>query len=91
MTDIQAAYKLAFIEEYEGYRRAGRDADAEQVATILREHYGHEVAPKAKAKAKPEQDAPERTDAERLPENATPAKPAARTAAKRTPAKKSDQ
>jgi hypothetical protein len=87
--DIQGDYRRAYLDEYEGYRRTGRDEDAEQVASILREQYGHEVAPKAKAK--PEQDAPERTDAERPPENATPAKPAARTAAKRTPAKKSDQ
>jgi hypothetical protein len=88
MRDIKGDYKRAYLEEYEGYRRAGYDDAAERVAKILREDYEHEVAPKAKAK--PEQDAPERTDAERPPENATPAKPV-RTTAKRAPAKKSGE
>lgn len=91
MRDIKADYQRALIEEYEGYRRAGRDADAEQVAGVLRDRYGHDVTngkDAKKAAEKPEKsDTPERTDAERPPEDAAPAKPA-RAAAKRTSAKK---
>lgn len=79
MRDIKAAYRQAMVEEYEAYRRAGRDAEAEHVADVLRERYGHEVAPEA--------DAPERADAERPPENTAKPKPA-RTPAKRPAAKK---
>jgi hypothetical protein len=83
MRDIEADYRAAYIAEYESYRRAGRDADAENVATILREQYGHDV------EAEPEQApaAPEHAAADRPPEAAVEPKPA-RAAAKRTPAKK---
>lgn len=86
MRDIKADYRRAYVEEYESYQRAGRGEDAERVAAILREQYGHEVAPGAKPK--PAQDAPERADKERPAENTAEPKPAQRTAAKRTPAKK---
>ena len=37
------AYKAAYLAEYEGYVRAGRDGDAKVVAGILRDSYGHDV------------------------------------------------
>lgn len=70
MRDIEGDYKRAYLEEYESYRRAGRPEDAERIAGILRDHYDHEVDDD-KAKAEPE-----RADAEKPPENATPARPA---------------
>jgi hypothetical protein len=86
MRDIKDAYRLALVEEYEGYQRAGRDADAQQVAEVLLKHYGVDVAPKKTEPAKPEpakpesadvdDDAPERADAERPPEDT--AKPPAK-------------
>jgi hypothetical protein len=77
--DIKADYKRALVEEYEAYRRSGRTSDAEQVAAMLRDHYGHEV----------EVDAPERADAERPPEDTAKPKPARTTkrpAARKPPA-----
>lgn len=87
MRDIKGDYKRAYLEEYEAYRRAGRPDDAERIAGILRDHYGHDVTGGKDAKKAAEPATPERTDAERPPENATPTKPAPRTAA-RKPAKK---
>lgn len=43
MRNIRADYKAAYIAEYEAYRRAGRDEDADTVAKILRDHYAHDV------------------------------------------------
>lgn len=43
--DIEGDYRRAYIEEYEGYRRGGRDEEAEHIAELLRAHYGHEVEP----------------------------------------------
>jgi hypothetical protein len=76
--DIKDAYRQALVEEYEGYVRAGRSADAEHVARVLSKHYGVDVAPqKTEKPAETEgDDAPERTDEERPPENT--AKPAAK-------------
>lgn len=67
--DIDADYKAAYIHEYEAYRRAGRSGEAERVAKILREQYGHEVDPKPSKKV-----APERADT-KAPENAAAPKP----------------
>jgi hypothetical protein len=92
MTDKQAAYKLANIEEYEGYRRVGRTEDADVVATILRDHYGHDVtkdADKSKGKvtAKPATGEPERAD-DKAPEDTAEHSPAQRRSPR---AKKTEQ
>jgi len=70
MRDIEGDYKRAYINEYEAALRAGHTAAAESVARILRDHYGHEVAPT------------ERAD-ESAPEAAVPAPPAKRSRAKK--------
>jgi hypothetical protein len=44
MRDIETAYKDALIDEHEGYVRAGRIEDAEHVAGILKDRYGHTTA-----------------------------------------------
>ncbi|MFE6362971.1 hypothetical protein ACFVP3_23605 [Streptomyces sp. NPDC057806] len=43
MRDIEGDYKAAYLDEYEGYKAAGRDEDAARVADILRDSYGHDV------------------------------------------------
>lgn len=70
MRDIEADYRRAYTEEYEGYRRAGLHERAARIATILRDAYGVEVdrAPDR---------APERADS-RPPENAAEPQPAQR-------------
>lgn len=73
MRDTRADYRRAYLEEHEAYRRAGRDADADAVAAILRDHFDTEVATSA-----PELVAPEQAAAEALPENTAAPKPAAR-------------
>ncbi|GAA1065207.1 hypothetical protein [Streptomyces asiaticus] len=80
MRDIKADMKAALVQEYEGYVRAGRSAEADQVAKVLKDQYGHDVAKtdgdgaekEAKAEPKP---APERADAEKPPEAAVEPKP----------------
>lgn len=84
MRDIEAAYKDALIEEYEGYVRGGRTAEAEQVAEVLKGRYNHDVAKKGAA-AEPEKkadSAPEKADAEKAPEAAVDPKPRRTTRAR---------
>lgn len=91
MRDVDAAYKAALVDEYASYRRAGRTADASQVAAVLRDQYGVEVEPvKESAKQEPAKDkavetaAPERVD-EKPPEATVDPKP------RRTPRVKPSQ
>lgn len=68
--DIEGDYRRAYIEEYEAHKRAGNDAAAADVASILREHYAHEVEkPRAVKKA-----TRERADV-KAPENTAEPKP----------------
>lgn len=76
MRDIDAAYKDALVEEYEGYVRAGRSADAKQVAAVLKDRYDHDVAKQdSDTEEKKPSPAPERADAEKAPENTAEPKP----------------
>jgi len=70
--DIEGDYRRAYIDEYEAHKRAGNDAAAADVASILREHYGHEVESKPRAAKKTA--ARERADA-KAPENTAEPKP----------------
>jgi hypothetical protein len=77
MRDIKADMKAALIDEYNGYVGAGRTADAEGVAKVLKDQYDHDVAKKGDSEAKPKvaPTLPERTDAEKAPENTAEPKP----------------
>lgn len=91
MRDIEAAYKDALIEEHAGYVRAGRTAEAEHVAEVLKDRYDHDVAksgPGASAASGPEK--VETTAAARPPEAAVESKPPAKkvAASPKTAAKK---
>lgn len=77
MNDIEASYRRALIEEYEGYRRAGQDDRAKGVAAVLRDQYGYEVDR-------------ERAD-EKAPENAAEPKPTQRRPAAKTKSTQKDQ
>lgn len=83
MRDVHGDYKRAYLEEYEAYRRVGRDEEAERIAGILRDHYGHDVDDAGDGGVVA---APERADAARPPENTAEPKPA--PAARKTAAKK---
>lgn len=80
MRDIKAAYEEALVEEYDSYVRAGRSEDAKEVARVLKEQYGHDVAKRdsdgddkgKKPEPKPEL---ERADVEKPPEAAVDPKP----------------
>jgi len=80
MRDIKADMQAALVQEYESYVRAGRKAEAEQVATVLKDQYGHNVTKtdgdgaekETKVEPKP---VPERADAEKPPEAAVEPKP----------------
>ena len=72
MRDIDADTKAALVEEYESYMRAGRTADAEQVAQALKDQHEHEVGQKAREEPA---HAPEKAEAGKLPEAAIGAKP----------------
>jgi len=73
MRDIKADMKAALIHEYQGYVRAGRKVDAEQVATALKDDYDYDVVkPDDEAK---KASAPETTAAPRPPEAAVEPKP----------------
>lgn len=72
--DVDADYRAAYIEEYESYKRAGLDEQAENVAQILRDGYGHEVDVKSKRQTAKRASAPERAD-QKAPEEAVPPKP----------------
>lgn len=64
MRDIESDYKAAYIAEYEAYRTAGRSKDAAAVARILRDTYGHDIAPE-RADAKAPEDTAEPSPAKR--------------------------
>lgn len=90
MRDIDADYKAAYLADYEAYRQAGRDKDADRVARILRDQYGHDVAaaddgPVEKQEPQTEPVTPETTAAARPPEAAVEPKPPAK---KTAPARK---
>lgn len=72
MRDTRGDYQRAYLEEYEAYRRAGRDEDADVVAAILRDHFGVDVTTATPAPA------PETATAEKPPETTAAPKPAAR-------------
>lgn len=72
MTSIDDRYKDALIEEHASYVRAKRTKDANHVAAVLKEQYGHDVA--ASGAEQPQQ-APERADADKAPENTADPKP----------------
>lgn len=88
LRDIEADYRNAYIDEYEGYKAAGRDNDAQRVAAILNDRYGHDVdaqdAPEEPAHA-PEPGTQETAAAAPPPEAAVEQKP---TAKKTAPARK---
>ena len=46
--DIQADYRAAMIEEYNSYVTAGRKADAEHVARVLKYTFDYDVSGAAK-------------------------------------------
>jgi hypothetical protein len=74
--DIKAAMKAALIEEYDGYVRAGRKADAEGVAKVLKDEHDHDVDKKAsEEKPKLASTLPERADAEKPAENTAEPRP----------------
>lgn len=73
--DIKADYKAAYIAEYEAHKRAGNEATAAGIADLLREHYGHDVAPKPRKQTTKKQAAPERVDVKRPAEDAAAPKP----------------
>jgi hypothetical protein len=70
--DFDADFEAALVDEYEGYKRAGRTEDAAAVAKVLQDRFDHDVAPKSKPVTKA--DAPERADV-KAPETAVPPKP----------------
>ncbi|WAZ20171.1 FkbM family methyltransferase [Streptomyces cinnabarinus] len=93
--DIEADYRNAYIDEYEAYRTAGRDEEADRVAHILRDQYGHDVdaadvaAEPDSPVERPEANAPETTAVAPPPEAAVEPKPAAKKAvARKTAANK---
>lgn len=80
MRDIKADVEAALIQEHDGYVRAGRKADAEGVAKVLKDEYGHDVAKQSDsgdgaAKAEKQDPAPERADVQKAPENTAEPKP----------------
>lgn len=78
MSSVDDRYKAALIEEHDGYVRAGRKSDAEGVAKVLKEQYGHEVAKQGDddgEKPRLASTLPESADAEKAPENTAEPKP----------------
>jgi len=73
MRDIEAAYKEALVEEYEGYVRAGRTEDAEHVAGILKDRYGYDAGKRNAEEAAPV--VSEKAAEEKPPEAAVDPKP----------------
>lgn len=57
--DIAADYKAALIEEYNAYKRAGRDDEAGEVAGILKYHYDHDVDASGEKKVTKKAESPE--------------------------------
>lgn len=80
MRDIEAAYKDALVEEYEGYVRAGRSDDAEHVAGVLKDRFGYDAGRAKAEEAAPA--APEKATEEKPPEAAVDPKPRRTTRAK---------
>lgn len=79
MRDIKADMQAALIHEYQGYVRAGREVDAEQVAAVLKSDYGYDVVkPDGEAK---KASAPETKAVPRPPEAAIEPKPEPASAA----------
>lgn len=70
--DIKGDYKAAYIVEYEAHKRAGNGVRAADVASILREHYGHEVAPRKQVAKKAAAKRPERADSKAAENTAEP-------------------
>jgi hypothetical protein len=71
--DIEGDYKRAYIAEYEGYALAGRTDDAAAIAKILKDHYGHDVAPERADEQAPEntaEPAPKKGGRPKLPRDA---------------------
>lgn len=74
MSSVDDRYKQALIEEHESYVRSGRTKDAEGVAKVLKDQYGHDVSQRDdEGEDKPKL-------ASTLPENAAADKPAENTA-----------
>jgi len=73
MRDIEAAYKDALVEEYEGYVRAGRTEEAEHVAGILKDRYGYDAGKRNAKEAAPA--VSEKAAEEKPPESAVDPKP----------------
>lgn len=53
---VEADYRAAYIRRHAELIEAGRTEEAEAIAAILREHYGHDVH--SPAAAKPEEPTP---------------------------------
>lgn len=70
--DIKGDYKAAYIDEYEAHKRAGNGVRAADVASILREHYGHEVETPRPVKKAAAKKAPERADSKAAENTAEP-------------------
>ena len=69
--DLQADYKAAMIEEYEGYMRAGRKDAAKEVADELKRTFKHDVnAPEKTVEPEPpvERAVPEPAETPEAPE-----------------------
>ncbi|KZM68350.1 hypothetical protein [Nocardia terpenica] len=47
--DIEADYRRAYLEQYQRARTAGRTAEADRIAAVLRARFGHDPAPAAVA------------------------------------------
>jgi hypothetical protein len=79
MRDEHADYLAAYKTTYESCVQAGRTEDADEIARILRDGYGYDVAePKgADDKAKKDTAAPERAD-DKAPEDTAEPRPARR-------------
>lgn len=83
MSSVDDRYKAALIEEHDSYVRSGRAADAKEVARVLKEQYGQDVA---KRDDGADEDKPKL--APTLPENTAaekPAETAAEPKSRRTP------
>ncbi len=72
LRDIAADYKAAHIEQYAALTAAGRDDEADRVAAILREQYGHDVDAMTPARKRPASKAPSRTVAPKPGDTTTP-------------------
>lgn len=79
--DEAADLKAAYIEQYEAYKQAGRDGDADHVAGVLRDEHDHDVT-----KTDTDDDKASKKESAKAaakPETTSAAKPAEDTAAPR--------